>query len=218
MRSRDTETLVVPEIRVYDARRDQDVILTNVAVDSDYVRDVHGRVMYFDVDEGQSHLAKEAKTMPSLPLLVNLYVALSGLADSNEVATNVLAQLGSAWDRTSTAISPGGTIVHSDGVLGEVSYEGLTVPVKGEAITELFPDNRLFFQALLGVRDIECLTEVAAGNDLLPFYWHPRGERRAMFGGGDFYYMHQYIPGLLMVFCDDEPHPRRTLRGVWREQ
>jgi hypothetical protein len=39
-----------------------------------------------------------------------------------------------------------------------------------------------------------------------------------MFGGGDFYHMHQYIPGLLMVFCDDEPHPRRVLRGVWQER
>jgi hypothetical protein len=39
-----------------------------------------------------------------------------------------------------------------------------------------------------------------------------------MFGGGDFYYMHHHIPGLLMVFCDDEPHPRRVLRGVWTEK
>jgi len=173
--------------------------------------------MYFDADAGRSYLAEQGKTVPSLPLLVNLFIALHGLAGRDETAASILTQLGNAWDRTATVISPEGTIVHRDGILGEVSYEGFSVPVKGDAITELYPESRLFFQALLGIRDIERLTEVAARNDLEPFYWYPRGERRVMFGGGDFYYMHQYIPGLLMVFCDDEPHPQRTLRGVWQK-
>ena len=155
--------------------------------------------------------------MPSLPLLLNLHIALSRLAGSDETAAHLLAQISGAWDRTSTTISPEGTIVHSDGILGQVSYDGLTVPQEGDAVKELFPDNEQFFQALLGIRGIERQTEVADGNDLVHFYWYPRGERRVMFGGGDFYYMHQYTPGLLMVFCDDEPHPRRTLRGVWLE-
>ena len=183
-----------------------------------YVRDPYGRVMYFDVDEGQAHLAEQGKSMPSLPLLVNLYIALSALAGNNETAARLLAQLGNARDRTATTVSPGVTILHSDGILGEVSYEGLAVPQEGDAIRELMPRNEMVFQALLGVRDVERLSEVAARNDLVPFYWYPRGERRAMFGGGDFYYMHQYLPGPLMVFCDDERHPRRTLRGVWQEQ
>ena len=77
MESEDRKTLVVPEVRVYDARRDEDVILTNVAVDADYVRDRDGRAMYFDVDEGRAHLAEQGKTTLGKDL-VELYVAVLG--------------------------------------------------------------------------------------------------------------------------------------------
>lgn len=218
MTTEERMSVVVPELTVYDARRDEDIVLRNVGIDADYVRDAGGRVVYFDADEGRSYLAKEGKSVPSLPLLVNLYIALNHLAAENEVAAQVVSQMNSAWDRTGTSITVEGTIVHSDAVLGTVTYEATTVPKKGNGIAQMFGNNVYFFRALLGVRDIERFTEVAAGNDLVPFYWYPRGERRAMFGGGDFYYMHQYIPGLLMVFCDDEPHPRRVLRGAWLER
>ena len=147
-----------------------------------------------------------------------LYIAISHLTAKNEMAAQFVSQLNNAWDRTSTSISPSGTITHSDAILGEITCEGLTIPQQGRDISLLFSNNKRFFQTLLGVRDVDHLAEIAAGNDLVPFYWYPRGERRAMFGGGDFYHMHQYIPGLLMVFCDDEPHPRRVLRGVWQER
>ena len=58
MEGNDREALVIPEITVYDAHRDADVTVTNVAVDADHLRDPNGRVMYFDVDEGQAHLAE----------------------------------------------------------------------------------------------------------------------------------------------------------------
>ena len=218
MTGEDGTGLVIPELRVYDARHDEDIILRNVGVDPDYVRDANGRVMYFDVNEGQSYLAEQGKSVPSLPLLVNLYITLSNLTTENETAAQFVSQLNNAWDRTSTSINPSGTIIHSDAISGEITCEGLTIPQQGSDISLLFSNNKRFFQTLLGVRDIDRLAEIAAWNDLVPFYWYPRGERRAMFGGGDFYHMHQYIPGLLMVFCDDEAHPRRVLRGVWQER
>jgi hypothetical protein len=218
MTGKDVTGLVVPELRVYDACHNEDIILRNVGVDPDYVRDADGRVIYFDVNEGQSYLAEQGKSMPSLPLLVNLYIALSHLTTENEMAAQFVNQLNNAWDRTSTSINPSGTITHADAILGDITCEGFTVPQQGRDISLLFSNNKRFFQTLLGVRDIDRLAEIAAWNDLVPFYWYPRGERRAMFGGGDFYHMHQYIPGLLMVFCDDEPHPRRVLRGVWQER
>ena len=211
------DVMVVPELRIYDVRQNEDIVLTNVAIDTDYVRDKDGKVIYFNLDEGQTYLAAQGKSIPSLPLLVNLYIALNRLAVENEMAARIIAQLHSAWDRTGTSINPSGTISHSDSVLGDITIEGLEIPRKGLGIGELFTGNERFFQALLGVRDIDCLSEIAEQNNCVPFYWYPRGERWAMFGGGDFYYMHMYIPSLLMVFCDDEAHPRRVLRGVWQE-
>jgi len=207
--------LVVPEVSIYDAWKGDDVTFRNISLDADYARDSAGRVLYFTLEEGRSYLKERGKSIPSLPLLANLYVTLSRLAAQDELATQVFRQLSRAWDRTSTSLSLSGTIVHSDSILGELTYEGLAVPRTGDAIDKLFTQNRRFFQALLGMRDPERLAEAASSAGLVPFYWYPRGERGAMFGGGDFYYMHQYIPGLLMIFCDDEPHPRRTLRGVW---
>ncbi|HEY31739.1 MAG TPA: hypothetical protein G4O10_01390 [Dehalococcoidia bacterium] len=213
-----SESLVIPEVSIYDSHLGEDIIFKNVHVDTDYVRDDRGRVIYFDVDEAKAYLGEQRKSLASLPLLVNIYIALDTLARESEAAERVLKQLNTAWDRTGTTISPSGNIVHSDSVIGEIIYSDLEVPLEGNGITELYDKYRDFFQALLGVRDIDRLTEVASWHDLVMFYWYPRGERLAMFGGGDFYYMHQHIPGLLMVFCDDEPHPRRLLRGVWTEK
>lgn len=213
----DEKSLVIPEVSIYDPHRGEGIILTNVHIDTDYVCDTEGRVIYFNADEAKSYLEKQGKSVASLPLLVNIYMALDTLARGDETAARVLKQLNTAWDRTSTTISPNGSIVHSDAVIGEVAYDDLQIPLEGNAITELYDKNTDFFQALLGVKDLDRLAETADNNGLTLFYWYPRGERLAMFGGGDFYYMHQYIPGLLMVFCDDEPHPRRILRGVWAE-
>ena len=218
MATQTATSLVLPQLSVYDARRDEDTVLRNVGIDADYVRDADGKVVYFDVDEGHSYLRKQGKSMPSLPVLVNLYLALSELAATDETAARIVRQLNSAWDRTGTSVSPAGRLVHSDSVLGEMAYNGLAVPAEGNTIDRLFSGNERFFRALLGIRDIDRLARAAGSDDRVPFYWYPRGERRAMFGGGDFYYMHQYLPGLLMVFCDDEPHPRRVLRGVWLEK
>ena len=218
MTGNSNDVLVVPKLSIYNVRQNEDIILNNVAIDPDYARDSDGKVLYFDYNEGRSFLAEQGKSIPSLPLLVNLYIVLNELAAENELAARVVAQLNSAWDRTSTFVNPSGTISHSDSVLGNITVEGLEIPRKGLGISELFDDNERFFQALLGVRDIARLSEVAEQNNRAPFYWYPRGERWTMFGGGDFYYMHMYIPNLLMVFCDDEVHPRRILRGVWQEK
>ena len=214
MVSETVESVVIPEIRVYHARREEDVVLRDVSVDMHHACDSEGRVMYFNLDGTKSYLDERGKFLASLPLLVNLYIALDGLAEQDEAAAQLLQQFNSGWDRTGTSISPDGSIVHSDAILGEIAYQGLKVPREGNGIIELFGENEQFFQALLGVRDIDRLVDVAARHDLTLFYWYPRGERLAMFGGGDFYYMHQHIPGLLMVFCDDEPHPYRVVRGV----
>ena len=171
--------------------------------------------MYFTLDEAKSHLEKLGKSLASLPLLISLYITLDRLATQDETAAHVLNQLNTTWDRTGTYISPAGRIVHSDALLGEIVYEGLRVPQEGKSIVDLFSKNEQFFKALLGVRDIDRLVDVANRHDLSLFYWYPRGERLVMFGGGDFYYMHHHSPGLLMVFCDDEPHPRRVARGIW---
>ena len=218
MTGNSNDILVVPELSIYDVRQNEDIVLSDVAIDADYVRDNDGKVLYFDIDEGRSFLAEQRKSMPSLPLLVNLYIVLNGITAENDLAARVVAQLNSAWDRTGTCISPSGTISHSDSVLGDITIEGLEIPREGLGISDLFDGNERFFQALLGVRDIGRLSEIAERNNRAPFYWYPRGERWAMFGGGDFYYMHMYIPNLLMVFCDDEVHPRRVLRGVWQEK
>ena len=215
MVSETVESIVIPEIRVYDARREEDVVLRDVAVDMNHACDSEGRVMYFNLDGTKSYLDKRGKFLASLPLLVNLYIALDGLAERDEAAAQVLHQFNTAWDRTGTSISPAGKIVHSDVILGETVYEGLRVPQEGKSITDLFDKNDHFFKALLGVRDIDRLVDVATKHKLTPFYWYPRGERLVMFGGGNFYYMHHHIPGLLMVFGDDEPHPQRVVRGVW---
>ena len=209
------KSVTIPKLKVYDARQRVDIILENVNVDANYVCDNQDKVMYFNLDETRAYLGEQGKSLPSLPLLVNLYIALDGLAKQDESAARILHQLNSGWDRTGTTISPGGRIEHQDVVLGTITYEGLVVPEQGDGLDKLFGKNELFFQALLGVRDISQFVDVAARNNQTPFYWYPRGERLAMFGGGDFYYMHQYVPGLLMLFCDDEPHSRRVIRGVW---
>ena len=214
----DDKCLVIPEVSIYDPRCSEDIILKNVAIDTDYVCDDQGRVMYFNLDEAKTYLGEQGKSLPSLPLLVNIYIALDTLVRESGVAERVLKQLNTAWDRTGTTINPTGSIVHSDSVIGEVAYDDLRMPLEGNGITELYDKYVDFFQALLGVKDIDRLVEVATRHNLALFYWYPRGERLAMFGGGDFYYMHHHIPGLLMVFCDDEPHPRRVLRGVWTEK
>ncbi len=211
-------SITIPEVKIYDPHRGEDILLRNVTLDTNYVCDNQGKVIYFDISEAKSHLGKQGKSLASLPLLTNLYIALNDLARENEIAAQVLLQLNNAWDRTGTTISTTGRITHSDSILGDVVYDDLNVPLEGNSIADLFGKHEDFFRCLLGIRDIDRLMEVAAGNDLTPFYWYPRGERRAMFGGGDFYYMHQHMPGLLMVFCDDESHPRRVLRGVSVEQ
>ena len=214
----DEKGLIIPEVSIYDPRRDEDIILKNVHIDTDYVCDAEGRVIYFNADEARAYLEKQGKSLVSLPLLVGIYIALDTLASEDEAAASVLKQLNTAWDRTSTTISPDGHIVHSDSIIGEVVYDNLQIPLEGNAIDELYDKYPDFFQALLGVKNLDRLRAVADNNDLILFYWYPRGERQVMFGSGDFYYMHQHIPGLLMVFCDDEPHPRRILRGVWTEK
>ncbi|UCB43013.1 MAG: hypothetical protein JSV77_11315 [Dehalococcoidales bacterium] len=214
----DGQSLVIPEVSIYNPRRVENIILKDIHIDTGYVCDDQGRVIYFTIDEAKTYLGERGKSLASLPLLVNIYLALDTLAGGNEVAERVLKQLNTAWDRTSTTISPSGSVIHSDSVIGEVAHDNLNVPLEGNVITELYDKHKDFFQALLGVKDIDRLTEVATRHDLVLFYWYPRGERLAMFGGGDFYYMHQHIPGLLMLFCDDEPHPRRILRGVWTEE
>lgn len=218
MVSETVQSIVIPEIRVHDARRKEDIVLRNVSMDTQHVRDSEGKVMYFNLDEAKAYLDKRGKSLASLPLLVNLYITLDGLAKRDEIAAQLLSQFNTTWDRTGTSISTNGRIVHNDVILGEIVYEGLRVLQEGGAIDHLFDKNEQFFKALLGVRDIDKLVDVATRQDLSLFYWYPRGERLVMFGGGDFYYMHQHIPGLLMVFCDDEPHPRRVVRGVWVEK
>jgi len=217
MTSATVQSIVIPETRVYDAHRKEEIVLRNVSVNTQHEHDNDGNVMYFDLNEAKAYLGRQGKSLASLPLLVNLYLSLSDLAEQDEVAAQLYSQFNNAWDRTGTSISPDGRIVHNDIVLGETVYQGLGVPQEAGAIDHLFDKNEQFFQALLGVRDIDRLIDVAARQDLVLFYWYPRGERLVMFGGGDFYYMHQHIPGLLMVFCDDEPQPRRVARGVWVE-
>jgi hypothetical protein len=209
------KSVTIPEVKVYNAHRREDIILKDVNVDTSYVCDNQDKVIYFNLDEARAYLGERGKSLPSLALLVNLYLALDNLAKQNESAAEVLRQLNSSWDRTGTTLSPDGKIVHCDSVLGSINYEELRVPEKGDGLSNLFDKNSLFFQALLGVRDIDPLVDLAAKHDLIPFYWYPRGERLAMFGSGDFYYMHHHIPGLQMFFCDDEPHLRRVIRGVW---
>ncbi len=212
-----TKTFLVPEVSVYDAHRDQDVVIKDIHIDADYVNDVQRRPVYFDIEEAKSHLAQTGKSLASLPLLVNVYIALDHLAREHDSAAQILRQLHTDWDRAATKISPAGSVVHTDPILGDIAYKGLDVPLEDGAIATLIGRHQHFFQALLGLRDVKKLIDVAAPHNLRPFYWHPRGERWAMFGGGDFYYSHQHIPGLLMVFCDDEVHPRRLLRGVRQE-
>lgn len=209
-------TILIPEITIYDAADDRDVVLRDVVIDADYARDERGNVVYLDIDEAHAYLAERGKTLPSLPLLVNAYLELSEIAAGNAAAAQLLGQLNAGWDRTGTTLSPDGDIRHHDARLGEVVCRGLDVPLQGNSLDDIYAGNEAFFRALLGLRDIGRLLRVTGEQDKTPFYWYPRGERIAMFGGGDFYYMHQYLPGLLMVFCDDEPHPRRVVRGVHR--
>ena len=212
------QSIFIPETRVYDAHRNEDIILRNIGVTTQHEHDSEGNVMYFNLNEAKTYLGRQGKSLASLPLLVNLYISLSDLAGQDEVAAQLYSQLNNTWDRTGTSISTDGRIVHNDAVLGETVYHGLGVPQEAGAIDHLFDKNEMFFQALLGVRDIGRLIDVATRQDLVLFYWYPMGERLVMFGGGDFYYMHQHVPGLLMVFCDDEPQPRRVARGVWVEK
>jgi hypothetical protein len=210
-------SLVIPEVSIYDPSNNENITFRNIHIDADYVSDDEGRVIYFNEEEAKTYLKKQGKSVASLPLLINIYLALSNLAREDEIADKVLKQLNTAWDRTSTTIIPPGRVVHSDSVIGEVVYNDLQIPFEGNAVSELYDKYSGFFQALLGIKDLDRLVEAADNNDLTPFYWYPRGERIVMFGGGDFYYMHHHIPGLLMVFCNDELHPRRILRGVWAE-
>lgn len=207
-------TILILEVTVYDAARDRDIVLGDVVIDADMARDNGGNVIYFNVDEANEYLAARGKTLPSLPLLVNAYIHASEMAASDATAAVLLRQLNTDWDRTGTTISAGGDIRHCDARLGEIICRGLRVPQRGEGLLDIYPDNEKFFQALLGVRDIDRLKSAAKKQDKELFYWYPRGERIARFGGGDFYYMHQYLPNLLMVYCDDEPFPRREARGV----
>ncbi len=207
-------TIMIPEIIVYDASADRDVVLRNVVIDADYARDERGNVIYFDIDEAHTYLAERGKTLPSLPLLVNAYLELSEMAADGAAARQLLGQLNAGWDRTGTTVNPEGDIRHRDARLGEVVYRRLDIPLRGNSLDEMYAGKEAFFRALLGLRDIDRLLRVAGEQDKAPFYWYPRGQRIAQFGGGDFYYMHQHIPGLLMVYCDDEPHPRRVVRGV----
>lgn len=209
--------VVIPEVTVYDASRDEDIRLTGVCIDAAPVCDRQGRVMYFDVAEADAYLARRGKSMASLPLLLNIYLALEGLSGRDEAAASLFARMNSGWDRTGTSVDPAGSVLHADSVLGEIAVTGLKVPLAGNGLDELYGRHADFFRALLGVRNLDRLMGVAGRADVSPFYWYPRGPRRVMFGGGDFYYMHQHLPGLLMVFCDDEPHPRRALRGVWQD-
>ncbi|MEE8353215.1 MAG: hypothetical protein V3S10_02060 [Dehalococcoidales bacterium] len=209
-------TILIPEVTVYDAADDRDVVLRDVVIDADYARDERGNVVYLDIDEAHAYLAERGKTLPSLPLLVNAYLELSEMAAGNAAAAQLLGQLNASWDRTGTTLSPDGDIRHHDARLGEVVCRGLDAPLQGNSLDDIYAGNEAFFRALLGLRDIGRLLRVTGEEDKTPFYWYPRGERIAMFGGGDFYHMHQYLPGLLMVFCDDEPHPRRVVRGVHR--
>ncbi|MDD5038261.1 MAG: hypothetical protein PHN78_02980 [Dehalococcoidales bacterium] len=209
-----TQSFLIPELSVYDASQDKDIIIRNIHIDANYVSDKQHRPVYFDVNEANSYLAQTGKSLASLPLLVNIYIVLANLATKDKAAAQLITQLNTNWDRTATTINPAGTVVHADPILGEITYESLDIPLKGNEISDLVGRHKRFFQALLGLRDISSLTNVAKGYGLVPFYWYPRGERRVMFGGGDFYYMHQHIPGLLMVFCDDEAHPYRVLRGI----
>ncbi len=79
-------------------------------------------------------------------------------------------------------------VFHTDPILGEIAYEGLDIPLEGNSIAALVSRHEHFFQALLGLRDVNRLIDVATRYDLVPFYWHPRGKRWVLFGGGDFYY------------------------------
>ena len=219
MTAREHQGAVVPEVTIYDARAGADIRFTDIRIDSSYARDDAGRVMYFDVQEGPAYLGERGKSVASLPLLVNLYIALADMAGRDEAAAMVLGQLNSGWDRTGTTVDPAtGSIAHADCIVGEIEFDGLDVPLEGNSAADLYGRYPFFFQALLGVRDLDRLCAVAGDGRLTPFYWYPRGRRHAMFGGGNFYYMHQNLPGLLMIFCDDEPHPRRVLRGVWQEE
>ena len=135
----DEKSLVIPEVNIYDPHSGEDIILKNIHIDTDYVCDTEGRVIYFNADEAKSYLEKQGKSVASLPLLVNIYMALDTLAREDEVAARVLKQLNTAWDRTSTTISPTGSIVHSDSIMGEVVYDGLQIPLEGNANRRLQP-------------------------------------------------------------------------------
>ncbi len=210
------ESILIPEVTVYDGNADRDVVLRDVVIDADYARDERGNVVYLNIDEAEAYLAERGKTLPSLPLLVNVYLALGEMATGNAASAQLLSQLNAGWDRTGTTVSPKGDIRHYDTRLGEMACRGLDVPLQGNILEDIHAGNETFFCALLGLRDIDRLLRVTGEQDKTLFYWYPRGERIAMFGGGDFYYMHQHLPGLLMVYCDDEAHPRRVVRGVHR--
>ncbi len=209
-------TIMIPEITIYNASVDRDVVLRNVVIDADYVRDERDNVIYFDIDEAHAYLAECGKTLPSLPLLVNVYLKLNETAADSAAAKQLFGQLNAGWDRTGTTVNPEGDIRHRDARIGEVVYQGLDIPLWGNSLDGMYAGKEAFFRALLGLRDIDRLLRVAGEQDKTPFYWYPRGQRIAQFGGGDLYYMHQHLPGLLMVYCDDEPHPRRAIRGVHR--
>ena len=166
-------SIIVPEVRVYEASRGEYIVLKNVGVDTHHACDSQGRVIYFTLEESGAHLKKQGKSLPSLPLLVNLYIALDELAVGDEAAAEVLHQLNTSWDRTGTSISPAGIIVHRDSILGEITCDGLKVPQEGGGLVRLFEKNERFFKALLGVKDIDRLVGVADRHSLSPFYWYP---------------------------------------------
>jgi hypothetical protein len=141
----DDKGLVIPEVSIYDPRRDEDVVLKNIHIDTDYVCDAEGRVIYFNEQEAKTYLEKQGKSLASLPLLINIYMALDTLAREDETATRVLKQLNTAWDRTGTTISPSGSIAHSDSIVGEVTYDELQIPLEGNAISELYDKYAGFF-------------------------------------------------------------------------
>ena len=66
----DEKSLVIPEVSLYNPQSGEDIILTNIHIDTDYVCDAEGRVIYFNMEESKTYLEKQGKSVASLPLQV----------------------------------------------------------------------------------------------------------------------------------------------------
>ena len=154
-------TILIPEVIIYDAASDRDILLENVVIDADFARDERGNVIYFDFVEADEYLTERGKTLPSLPLLINAYLWACEAATDDAAAAAILKQLNTEWDRTGTTISPEGQVRHHDARLGEIVCRGLSVPQQGDGLADIYADNETFFQALLGVRNIDRLRRLA---------------------------------------------------------